>query len=314
MHVGARGGTQLDRSCLSLGISKTTQIIRRCSLSSNTGHGLSAYSVDQRRYELIESTVSNNSLGGISVTSNFTPQFVATESSSVSLFFLRNEIEGNWNTTESGLLPLAGLSFVGESNIFLQNNVLRRNRIGLDLEMALRSTVLLVDNDFQNNVGSHSVHVRGGDACTCIGNRFKDNRNDFSDVLFVADNANIFVTRNSFSSNRGRSIVRMTDDLSKIFGQWNAFALNSASQSVISVEPSKGVNLQWTNNSIYDQSSDTKFTVSSPNTQLLTVYAKRNWWGPVESSRSLSHRINVPFSVNITPVLLKDPQLVSSCK
>ena len=232
MHVGARGGTQLDRSCLSLGISKTTQIIRRCSLSSNTGHGLSAYSVDQRRYELIESTVSNNSLGGISVTSNFTPQFVATESSSVSLFFLRNEIEGNWNTTESGLLPLAGLSFVGESNIFLQNNVLRRNRIGLDLEMALRSTVLLVDNDFQNNVGSHSVHVRGGDACTCIGNRFKDNRNDFSDVLFVADNANIFVTRNSFSSNRGRSIVRMTDDLSKIFGQWNAFALNSASHTV----------------------------------------------------------------------------------
>ena len=296
-----------------LGISKTTQTIRRCSLSSNTGLGLSAYSVDQRRYELIESTVSNNRLGGISVTSNFTPKFVGTES--VSLFFLRNEIEDNWNTTDNGSLPMAGLSFVGESNVYLQNNVLRRNRIGLDLEMALRSTVLLVDNDFQCNVGSHSVHVRGGDACTFIGNRFEENRNDFSDVLFVADTANIFVTRNSFSSNSGRSIVRITDDLSKIVGQWNAFALNSASQSVISVEPSKGVNLQWTNNSIYDQSSDTEFTVSSPNTtELLTVNAKRNWWGPVESSRSLSHRINVPFSVNITPVLLKDPQLVSSCK
>ena len=295
-----------------LGISKTTQTIRRCSLSSNTGVGLSAYSVDQRRYELIEFTVSNNRLGGIFVTSNFTPKFVATESSSVSLFFLRNEIEGNWNTTKT--VCCLGPVYQSLANQMSISKITSYDKTGLASTCRWNSTVMLVDNDFQNNVGSHSVHVRGGNAFTCIGNRFEENRNDFSDVLFVVDTANIFVNRNSFSSNSGRSIVRATDDLSKIVGQWNAFALNSASESVFSVEPSKGVDLQWTNNSIYDLSSDTEFTVTSRNTQLLTVYAKRNWWGPVENSRSLSHRIKVPFSVNITPVLLKDPQLFASCK
>ena len=269
--------------------------------------GLNSNPKNQSHFELVESIISNNSLGGVEVTSPtdiFDRPFVF-------LSFFRNFISANGR---DNLSSTAGLTINGDASVNFLNNVFERNRgDGVNLQMNSQSSVYLFDNEFKSNHGGPSLRLFGGVSFTCMGNNFLENRNREVDLLYVIAVGTVRLERNRFERNSVRTVIRLisSKNLTTI-GRWNVFDSNFVLYEVVSIESELKL-LQWTNNSFYDPSSGIEFGIDSRSALPVSVGITRNWWGE-NNSTAVRRRVRVPLSIPIAPVLNTDPQNLTSCK